>query len=162
MNNIYRESFIFDCAISDRTFYLPRDGTMKLQFFHVKDLCRLIETIIKERPEDHILNVGNVDSVSVKDWVTKCYQCLGKKPRFKDVYEDVEQRNYFCFNNYEYYLDVSKQNKIYSKTIPLEDGLKESVEWYLKHITEVNKKPYFEYIDKKLGGLRYEDFSGQL
>ena len=34
MNNVYRESFIFDCALRDRKFYLPKDGNMKLQFFH--------------------------------------------------------------------------------------------------------------------------------
>ena len=39
MNNVYREAFVFDCALADRKFYLPNDGSMKLQFFHVKDLC---------------------------------------------------------------------------------------------------------------------------
>ena len=56
---MYREAFVFDCAMADRKFYLPQDGSMKLQFFHVKDLCRLMEVIIKEKPEEHILNVGN-------------------------------------------------------------------------------------------------------
>ena len=41
MNNIYREAFVFDCALADRKFYLPKDGEMKLQFFHIHDLCRL-------------------------------------------------------------------------------------------------------------------------
>ena len=45
MNNVYREAFVFDCALADRKFYLPKDGSMKLQFFHVKDLCRLMEVI---------------------------------------------------------------------------------------------------------------------
>ena len=36
MNNVYREAFVFDCALADRKFYLPKDGSMKLQFFHVK------------------------------------------------------------------------------------------------------------------------------
>ena len=71
MNNVYREAFVFDCALADRKFYLPKDGSMKLQFFHVKDLCRLMEVIIKDKPQEHILNVGNVEAVSIKDWVTK-------------------------------------------------------------------------------------------
>lgn len=78
MNNVYREAFVFDCALADRKFYLPQDGGMKLQFFHVKDLCRLMEVIIKEKPEEHILNVGNVEAVSIKEWVTKCYESIGK------------------------------------------------------------------------------------
>ena len=156
MNNVYREAFVFDCALADRKFYLPQDGGMKLQFFHVKDLCRLMEVIIKEKPEEHILNVGNVEAVSIKEWVTKCYESIGKIPNFVNVYEEIEQRNYFSFYNYEYYLDVSHQNKIYPETISLEDGLRDSVKWYLEHRTEVNKKPYFEYINKNLVKDQFE------
>ena len=47
MNNVYREAFVFDCALADRKFYLPKDGEMKLQFFHVKDLCKFMEVIIE-------------------------------------------------------------------------------------------------------------------
>lgn len=150
MNNVYREAFVFDCALADRKFYLPKDGDIKLQFFHVKDLCRLMEVIINEKPEEHILNVGNVEAISIKEWVTKCYQSLGKTPTFVNVYEDIEQRNYFSFYNYEYYLDVSRQRKIYSETIALEDGLKDAAKWYIEHGAEVNKKPYFEFIDENL------------
>lgn len=30
MNNLYREAFVFDCALKGRKFYLPKDGEMKL------------------------------------------------------------------------------------------------------------------------------------
>ena len=36
------------------------DGEMKLQFFHVRDLCGLMEMIMKEKPADHVFNVENV------------------------------------------------------------------------------------------------------
>ncbi|MDO5156892.1 MAG: dTDP-glucose 4,6-dehydratase [Eubacteriales bacterium] len=155
-NNVYREAFVFDCALADRKFYLPKDGDMKLQFFHIKDLCRLMEVIIKHKPDDHILNVGNKEAVSIKDWVIKCYESLGKIPTFVNVYEEIEQRNYFSFYNYEYYLDVTRQSKIYPETISLEDGLKDAAKWYLEHRTEVNKKPYFEYIDSNLEFVQME------
>lgn len=32
MNNVYREAFVFDCALAERRFYMPKDGEMKLQF----------------------------------------------------------------------------------------------------------------------------------
>lgn len=69
MDNVYREAFVFDCAMADRKFYLPEDGEMKLQFFHVEDLCRLMEVIITKCPTDHILNVGNEKAISIRDWV---------------------------------------------------------------------------------------------
>ena len=150
MNNVYREAFVFDCARADRPFYLPGDGGMKLQFFHVKDLCILMERVIEEKPETHIMNVGNVEQVTIKDWVTMCYACFDKIPAFVNVSEDIEQRNYFSFYNYEYYLDVQQQNKIYPETISLEDGLKECAEWYVENESEVGKKSYMEYIDCNL------------
>lgn len=58
------------------------------------------------------------------------------------------QRNYFSFYDYEYCLDVKKQQEIYSDTIPLQEGLKECAKWYLTNEAEVNKKPYLKYIDE--------------
>ena len=33
MNDVYREAFVFDCALQHRKFYMPGDGSQKLQFF---------------------------------------------------------------------------------------------------------------------------------
>ncbi len=148
MNNVYREAFVFDCAMADRKFYLPKDGSMKLQFFHVKDLCRFIDAILEKKPEQHVFNVGNEEAVSIKEWVALCYQAAGKEVEFVNVYEDIEQRNYFSFYNYEYYLDVSKQKELLPKTEDLKNGLCECFEWYRENQDKVNKKPYFEFIDK--------------
>ncbi|MCR4730257.1 MAG: NAD-dependent epimerase/dehydratase family protein [Saccharofermentans sp.] len=150
MNNVYREAFVFDCARNDRKFYLPGDGSMKLQFFHVDDLCKLMEIIITDKPEEHILNVGNADAISVKDWVTACYECVGKTPEFVNVTADIEQRLYFSFYNYEYYLDVSKMLKLLPSTIALKDGLSGCALWYDENESEVRKKPMMEFIDKNL------------
>lgn|SRR5574344_850760 len=150
MNNVYREAFVFDCAIENRKFYLPKDGSMKLQFFHNKDLCRLMEIIINDKPEDHILNVGNPETVSIKEWVTKCYESIGKEPTFVEVHSQIEQRSYFCFYDYEYYLDVKRQTKIYPQTMSLDEGLKDAAKWYLESSSEVNRKPYIEYVDANL------------
>lgn len=148
MNNVYREAFVFDCALQDRPFYLPKDGKMELQFFHVKDLSRFIENIIETEPANHIFNVGNRDTISIKKWVEMCYACVGKELKCVNIYEEIEQRNYFSFYDYEYYLNVDKQYEIMKEITPLEEGIKEAYEWYFKNSTEVKKKPFFEYIDK--------------
>ena len=152
MNNVYREAFVFDCAIQDRKFYLPKDGKMKLQFFHVKDLCRLMEILIETKPQEHILNVGNPNQVAVKEWVTLCYACLNKTPEFVNVYEEVEQRNYFSFYDYEYVLDVKKQQELLPEVTDLSEGLKECYEWYIHHEEEVRKKPMISFIDENFEG----------
>lgn len=147
MNNVYRESFVFDCAIADRKFYLPKDGKMKLQFFHIDDLCLFIDILLKNKPSQHIFNVGNKETISIRKWVELCYKIVGKQAEFINVYEDIGQRNYFSFYDYEYTLDVTKQIDIMPQVKPLAEGLKESFEWYKNHQDQVSKKPYLDYID---------------
>lgn len=148
MNNLYREAFVFDCAKEGRKFYLPKDGKMKLQFFHVRDLCGLMQTIIETKPLEHIMNVGNAETVSIKEWVTMCYACFDKTPVFENIYVEADQRDYFSFCDYEYCLDVERQQKVYPHTIALKEGLMESATWYALHEKEVDKKMYIKYIDE--------------
>lgn len=150
MNNVYREAFVFDCALQNRRFYLPKDGQMKLQFFHVEDLCRFIDVILEQRPKQHIFNVGNRECVSIKDWVKLCYAVAGKTAEFVNVTADVEQRKYFSFYDYEYYLDVTAQEHFMPETKDLAEGLKEAFAWYLDNEELVNRKNYFEFIDCNL------------
>lgn len=149
--NLYREGFVFDCAMRNRIFYLPQNGDMKLQFFNVCDLCRFVEIIIKQHPNTHIFNVGNKEAVSVKEWVQMCYKAAGKVAQFVQVDKNVPQRDYFCFYDYEYVLDVSKMSSLMPQTISLEQGLKEEFEWYKDNIDSIySRKPYLQYIDEKL------------
>lgn len=147
-NNVYREAFVFDCAMQGRPFCLPGDGGMKLQFFHVEDLCRFMETLLKVHPKQNVFNVGNRNAVSVKEWVEMCYGAAGKRPEFRNISADVEQRRYFPFYNYGYYLDVKKQSEFLPDTKPLPEGLRESFAWYLAHSDLVKKKPLLEYLDQ--------------
>lgn len=150
MNNLYREAFVFDCALADRKFYLPNKGDMKLQFFHINDLCRFIDILIKVKPAQHIFNVGNKESITIRKWVELCYDVVGKQATFMNVHKDIEQRNYFCFFDYEYYLDVSSQYELMADIKPLYKGLKESFAWYINNKEKVNRKSYIEYIDNTL------------
>lgn len=149
-NNVYREAFVFDCAIQDRVFYLPGDGDMKLQFLHVKDLCRFIEVLLKDHPKQNVYNVGNDTAITVRDWVSACYHAAGKDPVFCRVGGEIEQRKYFPFYNYEYFLDVTKQREQLLDVIPMMDGLRESYAWYLNHENLVNRKPLVAFIDQVL------------
>lgn len=149
--NLYREAFVFDCAENDRPFYIPNNGEMKLQFFNVSDLCRFIEIILEKHPKEKIYNVGNKESVSIKDWVTLCYKAVGKEAKFVSVDSSVNQREFFPFYSYEYELDVSRQEALMKDTIPLFDGLKEEYEWYRDNKDSIyNRKPYIEFIDNNL------------
>ncbi len=150
MNNVYREAFVFECAQKKRPFYIPKEGSMKLQFFHIEDLCKIIETVIMAESAPKILNVGNEESISILDWVKLCYEIAGEKLSIKNVSGDIEQRNYFPFYKYEYALDVSLQKELLSKTKNIKKGLKESYEWYIKNKNQVKRKNFIEYIDENI------------
>lgn len=150
MNDVYREAFVFECADADRRFYLPKKGDMKLQFFHVRDLCRCIEAILDKHPSNHIFNVGNEETITIREWVEQCYRAAGHTASYVEVHQDISQREYFSFYDYEYQLDVSRQRELIKDTIPLEKGLRESCLWYRGHRDEVERKGYIEYIDKVL------------
>lgn len=150
MNNVYREAFVFDCALANRKFYLPKKGEMKLQFFHVHDLCRFIDVILDRTVSEHIFNVGNEKAVSIREWVEICYHVIGKQVDFVNVDNDLDQRNYFSFYHYEYYLDVSKQYELMPEVKTMYDGLGEAFAWYKNNQNQVNKKPLIDYIDSNL------------
>ncbi len=94
--------------------------------------------------------MGNRDGVSIREWVKLCYRVLGKEPEFVEVPGNVEQRKYFCFYDYEYMLDVARQDELLDGVTDLEAGLKEAWEWYRENGDKVNRKPYFEFIDGEL------------
>lgn len=150
MQNLYREPFIFDCAMKKRTFYIPKDGTMPLQFFHVEDLCRLIEIIMKNCPKHHIFNVGNEKVVDINRFVELCYQAAGVELNKVYVENYPNQRDYFSFYDYGYVLDVKRQKQLLHKQKDLLEGLKESYEWYRNHQEDVLKKDYISFIDSTL------------
>lgn len=151
MENLYREPFVFDCAAQDATFYLPGDGSLPLQFFHVEELCRVMELLLEQQPKTRIYNVGNPQTVTAKEWVELCYAILGKTPTFISVEEAAhDSRSYFPFRPYAYRLDVTRQNALLQRTKPLTEGLHEAWVWYREHPQDVNKKPYFTYIEEHL------------
>ena len=147
MNNVYREAFVFECALANRKFYIPKDGMMQLQFFHIHDLCRFIDILLEKHPHFHIFNVGNNQLISIADWVKLCYEVCHKEVQLVCVEDDIDPRKYFSFYDYEYALDVSRQNELMSHLTPLKQGLEQSLTWYLKNASLVNKKPLISYID---------------
>ncbi|MCI8633877.1 MAG: NAD-dependent epimerase/dehydratase family protein [Lachnospiraceae bacterium] len=151
-NNLYREAFVFDCAMADRPFFLPAGGKMTLQFFYIDDLCRFMDILMERKPSQRIFNVGNPEVISVKEWVGQCYEVLGKTVTYREVSTKEEQRKYFSFYDYEYTLDVTKQLAWMPEVKPLAEGLQEAWSWYAEHSEMVRKKEYLKYIDENLRG----------
>ena len=154
MNNLYREAFVFECAEKRLPFYLPKDGSMTLQFFDIGDMCRFILSILEIRPPQHIFNVGEPLPITVSEWVELCYSTVGVSPEFISVPADIPQRSYFPFYDYQYTLDVTEMSRIMPKLKPLHEGLAQSWEWFRENRSLIVRKPLLEFIEKELGGLK--------
>lgn len=150
MNNVYREAFVFDCALVERPFFIPNDGSMKLQFFHVRDLCRFIEILMRLHPEENIFNVGNPKVDDINSFVKACYKAVGSDLKINNVGTEHAQRSYFPFHDYSYELDVSKMSELMPDTMSLYEGIKDSYKWYKNNSGAIYKKPYMEYIDNNI------------
>ncbi len=148
MQNLYREPFVFECALKNRKFYIPKDGKMKLQFYHVDDLCKMIEKILEKHPNEHIFNVGNTNLVDVNTFVELCYKVIGTPLEKIYITNHNNQREYFSFYDYEYSLDVSRQNELLANQKDLFEGLKESYEWFKDNSDEVVKKGFINFIQQ--------------
>ena len=146
MENVYRSPFVFECAEENRPFFLPTDGEEKLQFFHVEDLCRFMELLLTKKPQERIYNVGNPETVSIREWVKFCYDAVGA-PLETVCVIDHPQRSFFPFHEYEYFLDVSRQMVLMPELKSLKEGLREEWAWFREHRQEVFRKPLTEYID---------------
>ena len=150
MNNLYREAFVFECAEAGRPFYVPKNGQMRLQFCHIGDMCRFMELLLERQPVQRIFNVGSPETVTVEEWVRLCYAVLGKEPELRYVSADVPQRSYFPFYDYEYVLDVSRQQTIMSETAPLAGALRESYLWWREDRGLIVRKPLLGFIADNL------------
>ena len=149
MQNVYREPFVFECAEAGRKFCIPGDGSMKMQFFHVEDLCRFMEILLERHPEEKIYNVGNPQVVTVSEWVRLCYDAVGAPLETVNV-EGHPQRSFFCFHDYDYYLDVTRQTALMPDVKPLAEGLRESCAWFRENRDAAMKKPYIDYIEQNI------------
>ena len=146
MENVYRSPFVFEWAETDRPFCLPGDGEEKLQFFHVEDLCRFMELLLTEKPEERVYNVGNPEAVTIRQWVKLCYEAVGKPLETVSV-TGHPQRSFFPFHEYEYFLDVTRQQVLMPDLKPLAEGLREEWAWFRDNRDAVIRKPLKEYID---------------
>lgn len=146
MQNLYREPFVFDCALQQRPFCLPDDGHMPLQFFHVEDLCRFMDILLHTHPSRQIFNVGNPETVSVMEWVQLCYDVCGIPLQTRILGGEHPRHRYFCFRDYGYCLNVDAQTALMPHCMPLKDGLAESLRWYLQHQQDVQRKAYLDYL----------------
>lgn len=144
-NYAYRESFIFDHIVNDRTIIIPLSGETRIQFIYVEDLAKILIKLTRPATELlEIYNVGNPAPVSFNEWIDLCEHVAGKKSRrayYPGFREDcVSEKEFFPFFAYDNVLNVDKMMTLGILLTPMEAGLKTTYDWYLRNFDSIRRK----------------------
>lgn len=152
-NNLYREAYFFDRIRNNKAIPLPFGNNITTQFIHIDDLIRVFESSMYNKNVSKIYNVTNPEIVSWGTFIRKCGEVVGKRPIIKEIdinIKKLEIRSYFPFRDVTYMLDIKKliQDGLYIPTIPLENGLNQTYQWYIDKNPNLNDVRMMSKVDE--------------
>lgn len=106
------------------------DGSEVRDLLYISDLVDFVENIIKNQQDPfELINVGSGKSITVKDLVSKIIKSSGK-----DITMEFDSSKPSM--NFSLTLDCSYAQQKYgwSAKVPLEEGIKKTIEWYNRNI----------------------------
>ncbi len=133
-------------AISDIKLPLYGNGENIRDWLYVEDNCRAIDIILREGEPGEIYNIGGNCEVRNIDIVKLILKKLSKSESLIEFITDPRGKAH----DFRYGLDSSKIQKRFGwqPSVSLEDGLEETIYWYLTHQ---------EWLDKIITGA-YRDY----
>jgi UDP-glucuronate 4-epimerase len=117
-----------EALLSDQPITQYGDGSTKRDYTYIDDIVNGIVSCLELKSKFEVINLGNNQPVSLKDFISTLEKITGKKANlvFKEMPAgDVNQT----------WADITKAQRLlqYQPQTSLEDGLQKFVEWYLKH-----------------------------
>lgn len=136
---------------------LPMGRDNRLQCVNVKDVARAVSLVLTKQPDGvQVYNIGNEDVPKTRDYFNLYCKYLGKKPprylsfwwfyplgvlleviaklvRASEPYLLTRARVKFFYCNNIYDTSKAKEDLGFVPEIPLEDGVRDTVEWWRKN-----------------------------
>jgi dTDP-glucose 4,6-dehydratase len=137
-------------AIHDRPLPVYGDGRNVRDWIHVKDHCEAIDLIIHEGKEGEIYNIGGENERSNIEVVKMILKELGKPESLIKFVKDRPG------HDRRYALDITKMKEEFgwSPKISFEEGLRDTIKWYLENKNwweEIINGEYTKYYEKMYG-----------
>jgi UDP-glucuronate 4-epimerase len=107
------------------------DGTTRRDYTYIDDVIQgTISALQYEGPLFDIFNLGESETIQLKDLIVAIENALGKKAKINQLPEQPGDMPLTC-------ADISKARKLldYRPTTPLNEGLPRFVEWFLRSQT---------------------------
>jgi UDP-glucuronate 4-epimerase len=108
------------------------DGTTRRDYTYIDDIIQgVMAALPYEGPLFDIFNLGESDTIQLKDLIDAIETRLGRKAKINRLPEQPGDVPVTC-------ADISKARKLlgYNPTTPLSAGLPKFVEWYLRMLTD--------------------------
>lgn len=107
------------------------EGKTIRNFIHVDDVSSAVETILMKGIDGNIYNIGSKNEFTVMEIARKLVKLLKSSDEVDNYLEFVEDRN---FNDFRYSISNDKLIQLgWSESVPFEEGLQQTVDWYLKN-----------------------------
>ena len=134
-------------ALDDKPLPVYGDGAQERDWLHTEDHCRAIFAVLERGRDGEVYNIGGGHVEKNIDMVRRLLQTLGKPESLISYVKDRPG------HDRRYALECSKMNRElgWSPRIPLEEGLKKTVEWYKANsawLAEIRKGEYRSYYEK--------------
>jgi dTDP-glucose 4,6-dehydratase len=112
-------------------------GEQLRTFIHVNDVARAFETILFKGELGGIYNIGSDNEYRVLDIAKLIVQEIkGPDTDLSEWVEYVKDRD---FNDYRYHIRSDRLHSLdWKEEIPFDEGLKQTIQWYLKAIPEMH------------------------
>lgn len=107
-------------------------GLTRRNFIYVEDVINAINIIAIKGEINNVYNIGSSDEYNVIDIATILLNHIkGPDENIEDWVEYIKDRN---FNDFRYAINTTKLNNLgWEKTINFKDGIKKTVDWYMKN-----------------------------
>ncbi|MFS0576489.1 dTDP-glucose 4,6-dehydratase [Sporosarcina sp. 179-K 3D1 HS] len=116
-------------ALREEKLPLYGDGKNRRDWIHVEDHCRAIDIVLEKGKIGEVYNIGGNHERENHEIIQQILALLGKK---ESLIEFVEDR---LGHDRRYAMDITKiRSELgWTPSIPFDEGLRSTVEWYVNH-----------------------------
>jgi len=134
-------------ALQNKTLPIYGDGKQQRDWLHVEDNCRGILTVLESGKVGEVYNIGGLDLEENLTMVRHMLRLMGKPESLLSYVQDRPG------HDRRYALDCKKLEAELSwrPEIPLEDGLRQTIEWYQNNdqwLADIRAGEYLSYYEK--------------
>jgi len=134
-------------ALDDKPLPIYGDGRQQRDWLHVEDNCRGILAVLERGQVGEAYNIGGLDVVENLDMSRRLLRAMGKPETLLAYVKDRPG------HDRRYALDCSKIERQlgWKPSVPLEDGLRQTIDWYRSNsdwIAQIRAGEYQSYYEK--------------